>query len=160
MKTLLAALLMVLWSAGAQICAGAETETKDVREAARSLLEPGFHFVLSMPDYEPRRIVHDADLFSNWGDLVLVHDGAGKVTRDGLRKRLRHLAKAAGWKRVKELPDVTLIESPEHYGMARDAEDLDILKWIDRKSQAAYSCRIWISDDGNSILLAYRIDSH
>jgi hypothetical protein len=160
MRTLLAALLIVLWSAGAQICAGAETETRDVRETARSLLEPGFHFVLSMPDYEPRQIVHDADLFSNWGDLVLAHDGAGKVTRDGLRKRLLHLAKATGWKRIKELPDVTLIERPEHYGMAREAEDLDILKRIVRQDQAGYSCRIWISDDGNSILVAFRIDSH
>lgn len=159
MKNLLAALLITLLSAGIQSCDGAWTETRDVREAARSLLEPDFHFILAMPDYEPRRIVHDEDLFSNWGDLVLIHHGTGTLTREGLRKRLLHLAKAAGWRPVGKLPEVELIETPEHYGIAREREDLDLLKRFP-KSTAQDSCRIWISDDGTSILIAYRIDSH
>jgi hypothetical protein len=160
MRNLLAALSIVVLCAGAQPGGAAVTETKDVKEAARSQLEPGFHFLLAMRDYEPKRIEHDADLFSNWGDLVLVHDGAGKVTRAELRKRLLRLAKAAGWKPVRKLPDVELIESPQYYGIAREQEDLDLFKSVDPKSSAADSCRIWIADDGKSILVAYRIDSH
>jgi hypothetical protein len=155
-----AVLLIALLSVASQTCAAAETENKDAREAARSLLEPGFHFVLAMPDYEPRQIVHDADPFSNWGDLVLVHGGSGKVTKEDLRKRLLHLAKAAGWRPVKELPDVALIENAQHYGMAREREDLDMLRRVGPKNESVYSCRIWISDDGRSILVAYRSDSH
>jgi hypothetical protein len=159
MRNLLAALLIAPFLAASPPCHGAETETQDVRAAARSLLEPGFHFVLAMPDYEPRLIAHDADPFSNWGDLVLAHDGAGKVTREAVRKRLQHLAKAAGWKSVKELPEVTPIARPEHYGITRAREDLDLLKRVDPKGTAADSCRIWIADDGASILVVYRIDS-
>jgi hypothetical protein len=160
MRSLLVAPLIVLLLFGAGPCAGSQTETTDVKEAARELLEPGFHFLLSMQGYEPNLIEHDADLFSNWGDLVLVHKGTGKVTRVDLRKRLLHLAKKAGWTRVNKLSYVELIESPEHYGIAREQEDLELFKSVDRKSSASDSCRIWISDDGNSILVAYRIDSH
>jgi len=135
-------------------------KAENVASEARKVLETPFHFLLRIPDYEPKRLVHDADMFSAWGELELERKGGTGPTRLAARERLLSAARNAGWRPTKDLAD---LESPdlERYGIGHTVEDLAISQTASLRGQkppTRYSCRIWISDSGSLIVAAYRVD--
>lgn len=161
MKNTLTSLFLLLLLAHAQSCSQRpQEETENVPATARKVLDTPFHFLLGIPEYEPNRLVHDADLFSAWGYLALVRKPGSDTTREAARRKLLRAATQAGWKPTKELFEV---ESPDldHYGIHQSKEDLAFVKTASLRGQnppTRYSCRIWISDSGSLIVAAYRVD--
>ena len=134
--------------------------TKQVPAAAREVLDTPFHFLLRLPGYEASKLVNDADLFSAWGELLLVRKADSRVTRSEARTELLRSARRAGWRRARELPDVVTPDL-ERYGIVQPKEDLAMAETAASPGQnplTRYGCRIWISDDGRLIVAAYRVD--
>jgi hypothetical protein len=96
---LLRTVVLGLMAFGVHACGGPRSESGDVATASRKLLEPDLHFALSMAGYEPRRLLHDSDLFSNWGDLLLVYAGKEQPVRAVVAQHLLAVAKRTGWQR-------------------------------------------------------------
>jgi hypothetical protein len=99
---------------------------------------------------------------SAWGELTLVRKFGNQVTRAAVRERLLHAAgdSVSGWEQVDDLPDV---ESPDlrRYGIIDKKEDLALTETSALPGQnppTHYSCRIWISDKGDLIVISYRVD--
>jgi hypothetical protein len=127
---------------------------------AHEILEAPFHFLLALPDYTPDRLDHDSDIFSTWGELQLTSKHNRAHTRESVREELVRAAKLAGWRSAGEIPE---IQAPDlaKYGIKQQYQDIAITKKAASPGQnppTRYGCRIWISDDGRVILVAYRVD--
>jgi hypothetical protein len=76
---------------------------------------------------------------------------------------LLRLARQAGWERDKDLAswlgNVEPIESLGGYDIANPKEVLNLAKRLNPDRSLYEHCRIWVSDDGRSILFVYRFDS-
>ena len=160
-KRAVAGCLFLLLLANAQACSQKpQEETRDVAATAGRLLDAPFHFLLAIPDYDPNRFTHDADLFSGWGYLTLMRKAGNNTTRVAARDELLRAAKQGGWNQVTELSDV---ETPnlKRFGIHDEKEDLDISKTAALRGQnppTRYGCRIWISENGGLIVVSYRVD--
>lgn len=160
-KRALTGCLFLLLLASAQACSQKpQEETKDVAATAGKLLDVPFRFLLAIPDYDPSRFAHDADLFSGWGYLTLVRKAGSNTARVTARNVLLQAAKQNGWNQVTELSDV---ETPnlKRFGIHDEKEDLDISKTATLRGQnppTRYGCRIWISENGGLIVVSYRVD--
>jgi hypothetical protein len=136
-------------------------ETKNVAADALKILDTPFHFLLKIPGYEPNRLTHDADMFSAWGELSLIHKGNATHARSLVQDELVRAAKAAGWSVAK---DLMVVDSPDlkAYGLPEQKEDLAFAQTQSlpgQKPPTRYSCRIWLSSDGSLVLAAYRVDA-
>jgi hypothetical protein len=88
---------------------------------AREVLEAPFHFLFGIPNYEPYRLRHDADVFSTWGELVLERMPGNRPVNGIIRERILRAAKDVGWKEVQDLPDVAAPDLTR-YGIIRSKE--------------------------------------
>ena len=160
-KPLSAALLaLTLLTQGPRADADPHEYTEGVPATARELLDTPFHFLLRVPGYRASKLVNDSDMFSAWGELLLLRNDGKRITRPEARKELLRSARNAGWRPAGEVPDV---ETPDlqRYGIAQPKEDLAVTKTAALRGQnppTRYGCRIWISDNGGEIVAAYRVD--
>jgi hypothetical protein len=141
---------------------GPKIQTTEIPADAGKVLEPPFHFLLTLPGYKPDRLVHDSDMFSTWGELALVPSHGTSSTRSVLHQKLLRAAKDAGWSSAAELPEV---ETPDlrRYGITDQKEALALEKALASHNQnppTRYSCRIWIASDGGFIVTSYRVDGN
>lgn len=157
---LIAACVVMFLASAVASSAGPPGETQTMSDTAREVLEPPFHFLLKLPGYAAAHVTHDADIFSTWGELVLATKDGGHPTRAEMRKKLTKAARNAGWVPVVDVAD---LQTPAlaHYGIEQRNEDLALQKTSALPGQnppTRYSCRIWISNDGKLIIVAYRVD--
>jgi hypothetical protein len=156
-----ASVCLILLVASTESCAKEpKLETDNVAVRAREALDTSFYWLLSITDYEPDRFAHDADMFSAWGELALAQKHGNRLTPEQVRERVLRAARGEGWTRAKGLPEV---ETPnlEYYLITHQQEDLAVSKTSSLRSQnppTRYSCRIWISEDGRRVVVAYRVD--
>ena len=160
-RPLLRTLVLGLIAFGLHACGGPRSESGDVATASSKLLEPDLHFALSMAGYEPRRLLHDSDLFSNWGDLLLVYAGKGQPIRAVVAQHLLAGAIRTGWERESAGDDeVYLISDLGTYGLVDKKEDFDLAKRSGPERRRDSRCKLWISEAADRILIAYRFDSN
>jgi hypothetical protein len=134
-------------------------QTTETPADAGKVLDPPFHFLLTIAGYKPKRLVHDSDMFSTWGELALVPSHASPSSQAVLHKELLRAAKETGWSAVEELPEV---EAPDlhRYGITDPKESLALQKAVGKDQPTRYSCRIWITPDGSFIVASYRVDGN
>lgn len=128
--------------------------------ATQKILEPPFHFLLKLPGYNEAQFMHDSDIFSTWGQLVLIKNDGYHSTRTEILKKLSMEARNAGWNTVDSLDD---LQAPDltSYSIDSQKEDLAFQKSSvlpDQNPPTRYSCRIWIAQDGNLIVTSWRVD--
>lgn len=139
-------------------CYGARSETEP--SVAKKLLEPDLHFALTIADYRPSLLNHDEDLFSEWGDLVLVYAGAAAPDVATVRKRLLSGARKSGWQKAEPDDNVTPIGDLRRYGITGQKEDFDLAKRGSGSEPPFAHCKIWISPDGARIVVVYRLNAN
>jgi hypothetical protein len=134
--------------------------TTNVADTGRQVLDTPFHFLLSVMEYPPERLVHQADMSSAWGHLVLARKEEGSPPVVDVRAKLLEIAQLQGWEATDHLDD---IEQPDlaRYGMKSRSEDLTLMLTKGEEKPGPptrYGCRVWIAHDGRRVVVAYRVD--
>ncbi|MCK5243014.1 hypothetical protein KAR34_11240 [bacterium] len=131
-------------------------------DRARAVLDTPFLFVLDLPKYELKDFSHDVDIFSAWGYLVLKHRLTGRMTLPAAQRSLMKAAVKSGWKQATSLLDMPEVDI-SRYGIGKKIEDLRFYQTHmpsgGKLPPTRYTCRLWILEEGGTIVMSYHVDS-
>ncbi len=135
---------------------------KSIADRARAVLDTPFLFVLDLPEYELDDFSHDADIFSAWGHLSLKHRFTSMITLQAAKRSLMNAALKSEWKQATSLLDMPEVDI-SRYGIGKKIEDLRLYQTHmppgGKGPPTRYTCRLWILEEGDTIVMSYRVDS-
>lgn len=155
------AIVCITIAASVSGCFGGKTnaQTTENPNEARQVLGSEFYFLLAVERYHPVRLVHDSDLFSTWGEIVLAPQNGNPSSAATIRQLLQRGAKSAGWRAVR---DVQYLDTPDlqRYEISDPGNSLSFEKTEGKHDPTRFRCRIWIAPNGGFIVAAYRVDTN
>jgi len=160
---LVAIITLYVISDGSEQTSTPAANIESIVEQARDILDPPFHFLFDLKEYEATRFIPHSDLFSAWGVLVLKQSKMREpeASSSKILDALKTKAEILGWRETNELSDIEDIE----FGRFQVDEPLTQIKLIRKEARpnhdepTVYSCKIWISEDAKIIFVSYRIDT-